>query len=117
VPVYAGCTDTALCCQTYDPENFSERSARWAIDFVDNLCSLRFQDAAREVQAMRLPFEAKLFSDQERIENEALRLFKASPRRAKAFLTAYCREVMEQVPPLYVAIRNRLITLFTNNRE
>ncbi len=117
VPVYAGCTDTAACYQTYDPEAYSDRSARWTIDFVDNLCNLRFQDAAREVQALRRPFEDRIFADQEKIEKEALRLHGADPRRAKAYLTRYCRGLMEQVPPLYIAIRDRLITLFTNNRE
>jgi len=117
VPVYAGCSDTASSYQTYDPENFSDQSARWTIDFVDNLCGLRFQDAAREVLAWRQPFEEKIFADQARIEKEALRLHAASPRRAKAFLTGYCQKLMEKVPPLYIGIRNRLITLFTNNRE
>jgi dipeptidase len=117
VPVYAGCTDTAPSYQTYDPEHYSDRSARWAIDFVDNLCNLRFQDAAKEVLAMRRPFEDAIFADQERIEKEALRLYASSPRRAKAYLTAYCRGLMEKVPPLYLEIRDRLITRFTNNRE
>ncbi len=117
VPVYAGCTDTAPSYQTYDPEHYSDRSARWAIDFVDNLCNLRFQDAAKEVLAMRRPFEDAIFADQERIEKEALRLYASSPRRARAYLTAYCRGLMEKVPPLYLEIRDRLITRFTNNRE
>lgn len=117
VPVYAGCSDTAPGYQTYDPEKYSDQSARWTIDFVDNLCNLRFQDASREVLAMRQPFEDTIFADQERIEKEALRLYASSPRRAGAFLTAYCKGLMEKVPPLYIGIRNRLITLFTNNRE
>jgi len=117
VPVYAGCTDTGPSYQEFDPENYSDRSARWTIDMVDNLCNLRFQDASREVQALRRPFEDRIFADQEKIEKEALRLHAADPRRARAFLTRYCRGLMEQVPPLYIAIRNRLITLFSNNRE
>jgi dipeptidase len=117
VPVYAGCTETAACYQDYDPEKYNDGSARWTIDFVDNLCNLRFQDAAKEVQAMRQPFENKIFSDQEKIEREALRLHKTSPKKAKAFLTGYCRGLMEQVPPLYIRMRERLLVLFTNNRE
>lgn len=117
VPVYAGCSDTAACYQEYDPERYSDRSARWTIDAVDNLCSLRFQDAARVVGEMRAPFEEKIFADQERIEKEALARYRNNPRQAKAFLTGYCRGLMEQVPPLYVRIRERLLTLFTNNRE
>ena len=117
VPIYAGCSDTAPSYQTYDPEKYSDRSARWTIDFVDNLCNLRFQDAVEEVVARRQPFEDKIFADQEKVEKEALRLYTVNPKKAKAYLTAYCRGVMEKVPPLYLEIRNRLITLFTNNRE
>ena len=117
VPIYAGCSDTAPSYQTYDPEKYSDASARWTIDFVDNLCNLRFQDAIKEVLARRQPFEDKIFADQEKVEQEALRLHAISPKKAKAYLTAYCRGVMEKVPPLYIEIRNRLITAFTNNRE
>ena len=52
VPVYAGCGDTGPSYQAYDPEKYSDLSARWTIDFVDNLCNLRFQDAAKEVLAL-----------------------------------------------------------------
>ena len=117
VPVYAGCSETGPSYQTYDPEQYTDRSARWTIDFVDNLCNLRFQDAAKEVLAMRRPFEDKIFADQGKIEAEALRLYKQSPKKAKAYLTSYCRDLMEKVPPLYIRIRDRLITMFTNNRE
>lgn len=117
VPIYAGCSDTSPSYQNYDPEKYSDASARWTIDFVDNLCNLRFQDAVKEVVARRQPFEDKIFADQEKVEKEALRLYTVNPKKAKAYLTAYCRGVMEKVPPLYLEIRNRLITLFTNNRE
>ncbi len=117
VPIYAGCSDTAPSYQLYDPETYSDASARWTIDFVDNLCHLRFQDAIKEVRSRRQPFEDKIFADQEKVEKEALRLYALNPKRAKAYLTAYCRGVMEKVPPLYIDIRNRLITAFTNNRE
>ena len=117
VPIYAGCSDTSPSYQNYDPEKYSDASARWTIDFVDNLCNLRFQDAVKEVVARRQPFEDKIFADQEKVEKEALRLYKINPKKTKAYLTAYCRGVMEKVPPLYLEIRNRLITLFTNNRE
>ena len=40
---------------------------------------------------MRQPFEDKIFADQEKMEKEALRLYAISPRKAKAYLTAYCR--------------------------
>jgi dipeptidase len=117
VPIYAGCTDTAASFQEYDPEKYSDASARWTIDFVDNLCNLRYQDAIQLVLERRQPFEDKIFADQERVEKEAVRLYASDPRKARAYLTAYCRKLMDRVPPLYIDIRNRLITTFTNNRE
>ncbi len=117
VPVYAGCSDTAPGYQLYDPENYSDRSARWAIDAVDNLCNLRFQEASKLVQEMRAPFEDRIVAGQERVEREALALHARDPRKAKAFLTEYCRRLMEEVPPLYIRMRERLLTRFTNNRE
>ena len=117
VPIYAGCTATAASYQIYDPETYSDASARWAIDFVDNLCTLRFRDASREVIAMRQPFEEKIFTDLENVEKEALRLHSRSPQKARAYLTAFCQGVMAKVVPLYRDIRNRLIAKYTNNRE
>jgi dipeptidase len=117
VPIYAGCMDTAPSYQEYDPEKYSDASARWTIDFVDNLCNLRYQDAIKVVREKRQPFEDRIFSDQERVEKEALRLHVRDPRKARAYLTAYCRKLMDRVPPLYIDIRNRLITTLTNNRE
>ena len=69
--------------QIYDPENYSERSARWAIDFVDNLANLQFQDVAADVRTVRDPFEAEIFAEQAKVEAEALALYKRIPRSSE----------------------------------
>ena len=117
VPIHAGVQEITPYYQTYDPEEFSEDSARWLIDFVDNLLYLRFQDAMEDVRAERDPLEASFFSTQEEVEKKALELYQKSPEEAEAFLTDQARIRMEKVVELYRKLRNQLITKYTNNKE
>lgn len=117
VPIYAGIEQTAECYRTYDPESFSERSARWAIDFVDNLAGLRFQDMALEVRAVRDPFEARLLAEQEEVVETATRLLAQSPDAARDYLTRYTEQAMDEVLAMFTELRGTLITKYTNNRE
>jgi len=117
VPIHAGVQEISPYFQTYDPEAFSEDSARWLIDFVDNLLYLRWQEAMEDVRAERDPLEASFFATQEEVEKKALDLYQRSPEEAEAFLTGHTRECMEKVVDLYRKLRNQLITKYTNNHE
>lgn len=117
VPIYAGVTATAACYQNYDPEKYSDASARWTIDMVDNLANLKFQQAIGDVRALRDPWEEAIFSQQDSIETEAVRIYAKSPKKAQEFLTRYCIGLQEQVPGMYRALRDTLIVKYTNNRE
>lgn len=117
VPLYSGSTATAPCYQTYHPDHYSDQSARWTIDFVDNLANTRYQEAIVDVNAVREPFEKELFDRQPGIEQQALALFHKNPAKAKKFLTDYCLGVQDRVPGLYIALREALLVKYTNNRE
>ncbi len=117
VPMYAGAADTAEAYKIYDEECYSEQSARWVIDFVDNLANTRFQEAIKDVRAARDPFEKGLFAKQAGLEEEVLALHKKDPEAARRMLTEYCVKVQAQVPGLYLKLRDQLITKYTNNRE
>ncbi|MDP2875320.1 MAG: C69 family dipeptidase [Holophaga sp.] len=117
VPMYAGVTDTAPSYQLYNPEAYSDASARWTIDFVDNLANLRFQDAIRDVREARDPFEKAIFERLPALEAEALELHRKNPEAAQKLLTEYCVSIQNQVPGLYLQLRDKLITKYTNNRE
>jgi dipeptidase len=117
VPMYAGASATAASYQIYDPEKYSDASARWTIDMVDNLAGLRFQKAIEDVRAIRDPWEEAIFARQDSIETEAVRLYRTSPKKAEEFLTRYCVGLQEQVPGMYIQLRNTLISKYTNNRE
>lgn len=117
VPIYAGVQQISPLYKTYDPDKFSENSARWCIDFVDNLLYLKWQEAIKDLQAVRDPLEAEFFKDQARIDAEALKLYKKSPGKAKKFLTGYTRQSMERVVKMYKDLRDLLITKYTNNKQ
>ena len=101
----------------YDPEKYDERSARWAIDFVDNLANLQFRDIADDVRAVRDPFEAEMFALQEKTEAEALEMYKKDPAAARKFLTGYSDGKMNRVTEMFMELRDQIITRYTNNRE
>jgi len=117
VPIYTGVQEISPLYKTYDPDKFSEESARWAIDFVDNLLYLKWQDAIKDLQAVRDPLEASFFEKQPSIDAKALGLYSKSPAQAKKFLTGYTKECMEQVVKVYRDLRVLLISKYTNNKQ
>lgn len=115
VPIYAGVQEIHPYYKTYDAREFSEDSARWAVDFVDNLLHLKWQEAVKDLWAVRDPMEAEFFSNQESIENEALALYKKDPAKAKKQLTDLTQTRMEKIVEMYRNLRRLLITKYTNN--
>ncbi len=117
VPIYAGNLSVAETYNIYDPEKYDERSARWAIDFVDNLANLNFRGVSEDVRAVRDPFEQEMFDSQEKIEAEALALYRKDKNAARKYLTAYSDGKMNRVTEMFLELRNQIITKYTNNRE
>jgi len=117
VPIYSGNLSVAETYNIYDPNKYDEKSARWAIDFVDNMANLRFQDIAKDVRTVRDPFELEMFTNQKRIEDEALALYKKDPKSAQEFLTNYSNGKMNRVTEMFLNLRDQIITKYTNNHE
>jgi dipeptidase len=116
VPIYVGVTETHTYYQTYDIDRFSDDSARWVIDFVDNLLYLRWQHAIQDLKAMRDPLEDEFFERQAEVDAKAFELYKNDPAEAKRYLTEYTNSCMERVVEMYRALRIFLISKYTNNR-
>lgn len=117
VPIYAGVQQISPLYKTYNPEKFSDDSVRWAIDFVDNLLYLKWREAIKDLRAKRDPLEKKFFDNLAAIDAEALKLYKKSPKKAKAFLTGYTRKCMEEVFAMYKELRYQLIAKYTNDKQ
>jgi len=117
VPIYAGNLSIDDSYKIYDPNKYDENSARWAIDFVDNLANLKFQKISEDVRKVRTPFEEKMFDHQSALEEEALKLYKNNPKAAQEFLTKYSNGLMNDVTKMFIGLRNEIITNYTNNHE
>ncbi|BAX79306.1 dipeptidase [Labilibaculum antarcticum] len=117
VPIYAGTQEIHESYKNYDPEHYNPASARWAIDFVDNLMYLRWQDAVKDMQEYRDPFQQTLFDNMEATDKKAKELYDISPKKAKEFLTQKSNENMQSVVDLFTKIRDLLITKYTNNKQ
>ena len=114
VPVYCGVEEISSLYNTYDPDVFQENSARWVYDFVDTMLQLEYQNAVKDLFAVRDPFEEKIFANQAGIEQEALRLYDNNPTQARAYLTDYVETLMEDAVEQYRALRYTLIQKYRN---
>jgi dipeptidase len=117
VPIYAGVQEISPLYKEYDPDKFSETSARWAIDFVDNLLYLKWQEAIKDLRAVRDPLEAGFFEKQQSIDEQALELYKKNPEKANKFMTDFTRSCMEETVQMYRDLRESLISKYTNNKQ
>lgn len=117
IPIYAGAIDVSPYINTYDPNNYDEKSLRWAVDFVDNLLGLRWQDAVKDLHAVRDPLEQSFFDEQAKIEMEALEIHRKNPKRAKQFLTDYSNSRVNQTMVMYEKLKKTLISKYTNNNQ
>jgi dipeptidase len=116
VPIYAGTQETADCYKNFDPTAYSNKSACWAIDFVDNLLYLKWQEAIKDVWKVRDPYEDQLFSERDNIDNEALTLYNTDPGKALEYLTQYSKGKMERVLEMYNQLHDNLIVKYSNSR-
>ncbi len=117
VPIYTGATDVAECYKVYDPAYYQENSIRWAVDFVDNLMYLRWQDAHKKVLEKRDPLEARFFAEQADVDKKAQQLLTKNPKKAQAYLTQLTIDRMNAVHQLFKELKLDLISEFTNNKQ
>jgi dipeptidase len=116
VPIYAGTEEIAECYQNFDPTKYSRESAVWAIDFIDNLLYLKWQDMIKDVWAVRDPFEQRLFDERDEIDRQALEMYRSDPKSANEFLTNYTKKNMVKVLDMYNNLHDELIVKYSNSR-
>lgn len=117
VPMYAGVTDVAECYKVYDKDEFSDNSIRWAVDFVDNLLYLKWQDAVKDHHAVRDPLEKSFFDEQDSVDKTFVELNNKSPKKARKYLTDLTIERQNKTLKIFQDLRITLITKYTNNKQ
>jgi dipeptidase len=80
---------------------FSRDCAWWAFRMASKLAYIRYQVMKEDTKKVWQPIEQTAFERQKEIEQEALRLYKADPAQAEAFLTKYCHEIANRAVGAY----------------
>ncbi len=90
---------TPVYCRNTDvPESFkvparltgyTRDSAWWAFNRLSTLTAQRWGDMRWDVEAVWKPMQAGLFTDQKKLEEEALNLYNENPQKAVTYLTDY----------------------------
>lgn len=116
LPIFTGVTKVPEVYSTYDPSQYTDNSVRWAIDFVDNLLYLNWQDGKEDLNAARTPMENGFFERNQQIEKDFIALQKKNPKKAVELLNSYTQECADKIMQTYIELRNTLITKYTNNK-
>ena len=89
---------------TYNPKEYSDNSARWAIDFVDNLLYLNWQDGKRIWTPHGLPWNNPSSNVTQR-SRKSLSPQKKNPKKAAELLNKYTQECADTIMQTYVQLR------------
>jgi dipeptidase len=96
-------------------QKFDENSARWAVDFVEKLLHLRWQEAVKDLHAARNPIEHEFFSSIAEIDQKASKLYQENPDKAHAFLTKLTQDRMERIVNMFRRLRLELLTRYSGD--
>jgi dipeptidase len=90
IPVYAGATDLPAAYKVPGRvTGFTRKSAWWAFNRLSTLTAQRWGDMRLDVQAVWNPLQQELFDNQQKVEEEILKLYRKNSKRATRYLTDY----------------------------
>jgi dipeptidase len=113
IPFYCGITKMPDSYMVDGRGEFSKDCAWWAFRRVGQLALLYWQPMSQGIAKVWSEIENKVFADQAKIEEEALRLYKEDPAQAKQFLTEYCIKTAEDAVAAYWKLGDDLWASFT----
>jgi len=102
VPLYIGVTDLPDDYKTDGrTTGFSRKSAWWAFNRAATLAAHRWGDMRRDVAGVRDPLQEQMIESVKEIDREAEKIYKKSPREARAFLTGFVKGACLSVVKAY----------------
>ena len=112
-PFYCGITQMPDSYMADGRGEFRTDCAWWAFRRVSQLALFRWQPMSEGIAKVWSEIENKIFADQAQIEEEALRLYREDPAKAKQFLTDYCIKTAEEAVAAYWKLGDDLWASFT----
>ncbi len=113
-PFYCGISQMPASYMVDGRWGFRRDCAWWAFRRVSQLALLRWQAMTRDIARVWQEIESQAFEDQDRIEQEALQIYKKDPGRAKVFLTEYSHKLAEGAVEAYWKLGDELWGRYTN---
>ena len=113
-PFYCGISQMPQSYMIDGREKFRRDCAWWAFRRVSQLALFRWQEMTLDIEKVWQKIEGQAFADQPKIEQEALRLFQKSPKKARKFLTKYCQDMANQAVDRYWLLGDELWSKYTN---
>ncbi len=112
-PFYIGNTSMPESYMIDARAKFNKESAWWAYRVVAQLALFRWQEMIVDINLVWNEIENKAFSEQTKIEEEALALYKKNPNAAKTFLTNYSNKMAEDAVDRYWHLYEELWAKYT----
>ena len=113
-PFYCGISQMPASYMVDGREKYRRDCAWWANRQVSQLAFLRWQEMVKDIEKVWKPIEDKAFAEQGKVEEEAARLFKENPGKAREFLTKYCQQIADQAVDAYWKLAEDLWSKYTN---
>jgi dipeptidase len=107
-PFYCGISKMPESYRIDGRWGYNRDSAWWSFRRVSKLALFRWQDMTKDIEKVWKKIEDQLFTDQEKIDAQALEMFKKDPAKAKEFLTKYCIEMAEKAVASYWKLGDQL---------
>ncbi|HEY7751754.1 MAG TPA: C69 family dipeptidase [Ignavibacteriaceae bacterium] len=97
-PFYSGITRVHKTASTDGRvTGFSKQSAWWVFNRLGTLASQRWGDMRHDVRAVWDPIQKKLFADQKKFEEDAVKRFNLNRDDGREFLTKYCYDWQDDI--------------------
>jgi dipeptidase len=112
VPLYAGNTKVPEAYEVGSRAEFDRRSAWWAFNFAGNWANLNYNAMAQEIRQVAADFEDRFFTDQPKVEQTALDLYKQNPDKARAYISDYSNGAAEEVYNAWWKLADTLVVRY-----
>jgi dipeptidase len=112
-PLYVGIERVPESFKVCGRPGFNRGSAWWAFNRVADLSAQKWGEMRHDVKKVWSVFEEEVLASQEKVEAEALRLYRQSPRRARRYLTEYSNKWMDRLVKAYWKLGDDLWSKYT----
>lgn len=118
-PVYCCATEIPACytLKYANAVKFSPKSAFWIQNWVSNMVYPRYSMVFPDVEKAIKELRDKHFAAQPGVENKALELYKKSPAKAVAYLTAYSQRMADEMMTRWTALGWHLVVKYNDMVE